>query len=194
MRLLKLIVAAILDTLHFIKPLFSRRKNVFIINIMADTETIIHNLRLSLHGKKLAATFACGGSLNSKISLENIKSGDPFLFYEDQVGQAHRLNFPASIEDLEKLANVCDQATFGRNKEDVLDTEYRSAWKLDNTKFLSSFQPSDYDIIEVIRQLLFPGAVNNNGNRAGDFDVAIVSELYKLNVLFARGVTDMLDL
>jgi len=34
------------------------------------------------------------------------------------------------------LSSVCEPATFGCNMEDILDTEYRLAWKLDNMKFV----------------------------------------------------------
>ena len=147
---------------------------------MTDTETTLQNLSLSLRGKTAAATFACGGTLATKISpvaqTPNSLPPSPFLFYEDKRGQAHRLNFPASTQDMEHLSSVCEPATFGRNMEDVLDTEYRSAWKLDNTKFSCSLHPADYDVVEVIRQLLFPEAV------PWDIDTAIGAELYKLNV------------
>jgi len=158
-------------------------------NAMTDTETILRNLSLSLYGKTAAATFACGGTLTTKISpVAETSSSQPaslFLFYEDKGGEAHRLDFPASAQGMEHLASVCEQATFGRNTEDVLDTEYRSAWKLDNTKFSCSLHPADYDVVEVIRQLLFPGAVHS------DIETAIGVELYKLNVysiLFKTGL------
>jgi len=151
---------------------------------MTDTETILHDLSLSLYGRTAAATFACGGTLTTKISpvAETSSSHPPslFLFYEDKAGEAHRLDFPASAQDMEHLSSVCEPATFGRNTEDVLDTEYRSAWKLDNTKFSCSFHPADYDVVEVIRQLLFPGAVH------WDIETAVGVELYKLNVHFIQ--------
>ena len=145
---------------------------------MTDTEATLRSLSSSLEGK--TATFTCGGTLKAKISpvAETSTSHHPslFLFYEDKEGNAHRVNFPASAQDMEHLSSVCEPATFGRNMEDVLDTEYRSAWKLDNTKFSCSLHPADYDAMEVLRQLLFPGAVHAAP------DTAIAVELYKLNV------------
>jgi len=145
-----------------------------------DTETALRNLSSSLRGRTAAAIFACGGTLTTKISSiahgSNLDPRSLFLFYEDKDGKAHRLNFPASAQDMEHLASVCEPATFGRNTEDVLDTDYRSAWTLDNTKFSCSLHPTDYDAVEVIRRLLFPGAV------PWDIDTAIRTELYKLNV------------
>jgi hypothetical protein len=99
-----------------------------------------------------------------------------FLFYEDKNSQTHRVNFPGS-QGLEKLASDCNPATFGVANEDRLDLDYRSAWMLGNTKFLTSFQPADSDIMEVVRQLLFPGAIN-----ISICEPVIVAELYKLNV------------
>lgn len=79
---------------------------------------------------------------------------------------------------MEKLVSDCDPATFGVGNEDRLDVEYRSAWKLDNSKFASSFHPFDSDMMEVVKQLLFSGAVHLGVN-----EPVIVAELYKLNVL-----------
>ena len=100
---------------------------------MVDTDTCIAELTGALHGQRAAATFACGGEVS------NEPRQDVFMLYEDRSGQAHRINFPASSEDLEILASNCDPATFGVLNEERLDVEYRSAWKLDKTKFLTSF-------------------------------------------------------
>jgi len=147
---------------------------------MTDTEATLRSLSSSLEGKTATATFTCGGTLKTKISpVAETSTSHPrslFLFYEDQEGKPHRLNFPASTKDMEHLSSVCEPATFGRKMEDVFDTEYRSAWQLDNTKFSCSLHPADYDAMEVLRQLLFPGAVH------GAPDTAIAVELYKLNV------------
>ena len=79
---------------------------------------------------------------------------------------------------MEELAKNCDQATFGVGGENRFDMEYRSAWKLDNTKFATSFHPFDSDIMEIIKQLLFAGAIHLE-----PFHPVIVAELYKLNVI-----------
>ena len=78
---------------------------------------------------------------------------------------------------MDKLSSNCDPATFGVGGEDRFDTEYRSAWKLDTTKFATSFHPFDSDIMEIAKQLLFFGAIN-----LGIFEPILVAELYKLNV------------
>jgi len=138
---------------------------------MADTDTCIAELTDALDGQRAAATFACGGEVS------NEPRQDVFMLYEDRSGQAHRINFPASSEDLEILASNCDAATFGVLNEGRLDVEYRSAWKLDKTKFLTSFHPAECDIMELVRELLVPTAGNIG------VQITIVTELYKLNVL-----------
>ena len=114
--------------------------------------------------------------MNSKLSTSS-PLRDLFLLYEDKHNQTHRINFPASTEDLERLTNNCDTATFGVLKEEKLDLGYRSAWKLDNTKFLASFHPSDSDVMEMISDILLPTPVNLGGRQS-----LIFAELYKLNV------------
>jgi len=144
---------------------------------MADTEAAFRSLSASLEGKTATATFTCGGTLKTKICpVAETSTSSLFLFYEDKEGNSHRINFPASAQDMEHLSSVCEPATFGRKMEDVLDTEYRSAWKLDNTKFSCSLHPADYDAMEVLRRVLFPGVVHAAP------DIAIAAELYNLNV------------
>ncbi|KAI0793016.1 hypothetical protein BC629DRAFT_1439686 [Irpex lacteus] len=41
----------------------------------------------------------------------------------------------ASEDDFKDLSEACDPATFGRNREDILDETYRSAGKLDRAQF-----------------------------------------------------------
>jgi hypothetical protein len=134
------------------------------------TQTILlKRLAESLAGEKASATFACGGTITT---LAN-----PILFYEDKNGKSHKVTFPATPQEMEKLSSYCDRASFGVGNEKRLDTEYRSAWKLDNSKFATSFHPYDSDIMEVVKRLLFPGAIY-----LGALEPIIVAELYKLNV------------
>jgi hypothetical protein len=155
---------------------------------MAEPETsqdsLFSRLESTLEGQNATATFACGGNLTSKIHVEPnnqapIPPPDPILYYDDHTGQPHKVVFPASADEMEKLASNCDPATFGVGGENRMDVEYRSAWKLDNTKFATSFHPFNSDIMEIIKQLLFSGAIH-----MGPFQPIIVAELYKLNVLY----------
>ena len=85
-----------------------------------------------------------------------------------------RLDFTdCSEQDLKALADYCDPATFGRNKEDVYDEAYRKAGKLDNTNFAMNLVPGHCGLIDNIRDLLLEGH---------DDSTAIRCELYKLNV------------
>jgi hypothetical protein len=146
---------------------------------------LLTRLAKSLAGEKASATFACGGAIVSKLTDaddEVITPENPILFYEDKKGQCHKITFPGTPEEMEKLSSDCDPASFGVGTEERLDTEYRSAWKLDNTKFATSFHPFDSDIMDVVKQLLFAGAI-----KFGYLEPIIVAELYKLNVLPRHG-------
>lgn len=149
---------------------------------MAETQTnLLNRLAKSLDGEKATATFACGGTrsegfLDAK-KQEIVPLANPILFYEDKRGECHKVTFPATAEEMEKLASHCDPASFGVGEVETMDTEYRSAWKLDNTKFVTSIHPFDCDIMEVVKQLLFPGAIKLDPLRP-----IVIAELYKLNV------------
>ncbi|KAL1762821.1 hypothetical protein FB107DRAFT_285249 [Schizophyllum commune] len=79
----------------------------------------------------------------------------------------------ATPEELATLASACQPATFGVNKQDVLDETYRKAGKLDNNKFASLLKLENYGLIDTIRdELLQEGAV----------DKGIKYEVYKVNV------------
>lgn len=137
-----------------------------------DTPTHLNNLRTAMTGYKAAATFACGG----KLPYDDSSSKDLFLYYEDKNGQIYRMQFPPSTENLEELTHSCDPATFGVGRTETLDTEYRSAWKLDKSRFLTSFHLSDNDIMETCRDFLCPTYFGLHP------PPSIVAELYKLNV------------
>ncbi|KAL1667077.1 hypothetical protein GGF50DRAFT_125145 [Schizophyllum commune] len=79
----------------------------------------------------------------------------------------------ATPDELATLAAACQPATFGVNKQDVLDETYRKAGKLDNNKFASLLKLENYGLIDTIRdELLQEGAV----------DKGIKYEVYKVNV------------
>jgi hypothetical protein len=149
---------------------------------MAETQTnLLNRLAKSLDGEKAAATFACGGT-QFKGFLDTNKEEivplvNPILFYEDKKRECHKVTFPATAEEIEKLASHCDPASFGVGEVETMDTEYRSAWKLDNTRFATSFHPLDCDIMEVVKQVLFPGAI-----KLDPLQPIVIAELYKLNV------------
>lgn len=152
---------------------------------MTETSTqtiLLSRLAESLAGEKASATFACGGEIVESILKtsegDTIAPANPILFYEDKNGQSHKIMFPASPQEMETLSAHCDPASFGVGSEERLDTKYRSAWKLDNTKFATSFHPFDSDVMEVVKRLLFSGAIN-----LGVLEPLVVAELYKLNVL-----------
>ncbi|KAI4524219.1 hypothetical protein K525DRAFT_281806 [Schizophyllum commune Loenen D] len=99
---------------------------------------------------------------------------DDLKLYFGDVGNAHCINLGhATPDELATLAAACQPATFGVNKQDVLDETYRKAGKLDNNKFASLLKLENYGLIDTIRdELLQEGAV----------DKGIKYEVYKVNV------------
>lgn len=57
---------------------------------------------------------------------------------------------------LEDLVGSCVPATFGRNRQDVYDENYRRAGAMDTTRFMTDFCPYEHGIIDIITQLLSP--------------------------------------
>jgi hypothetical protein len=79
----------------------------------------------------------------------------------------------ASETDLEHLSKACQPATFGVNKEAVLDESYRKAGQMDATNFATKFVVADSGLMDVVRSDLLKGLESNK---------SIKAELYKLNV------------
>lgn len=82
---------------------------------------------------------------------------------------------PAKFDACKSLTESCHPATFGRNKEDVLDESYRKAGKMDRGEFSISFEGAmGVSLEQAAKQLLRPSS------EAGVDEVSV--ELYKLNV------------
>jgi hypothetical protein len=79
----------------------------------------------------------------------------------------------ATPDELEQLAQACEPATFGLNKEDVMDETYRKAGKMDNDRFAAQLAPDHTDLVKILRNYLLEGT---------DSTRPIKLELYKLNV------------
>ena len=79
----------------------------------------------------------------------------------------------ASEAELRHLSDACQPATFGVDREDVLDESYRKARKMDITDFATNFNVINSGILDVVRSELLEGHESNK---------AITTELYKLNV------------
>ncbi|KAG7096291.1 hypothetical protein E1B28_003738 [Marasmius oreades] len=73
--------------------------------------------------------------------------------------------------ELEALSASCDQATFGRAHEDVLDESYRKAGKLDLGRFASTFDAAQ--IFPTIIPYLIQGK---------DAEQRVEADMHKLNV------------
>ncbi|KAG5644907.1 hypothetical protein DXG03_007459 [Asterophora parasitica] len=79
----------------------------------------------------------------------------------------------ATEAELEALTEACEPATFGLDKEDVLDESYRKAGKMDSDNFLTRFDVNSFRIVDYVHEQLM---------NAADEGSVIRAELYKLNV------------
>jgi len=93
-----------------------------------------------------------------------------------------------SNESLEHLANTCEPAGFGRNKENIYDESYRKAGRLSSEFFRPMLDIKAAGLINLIHERLLCGS---------KADKAIRAELYNLNVYgreyFARFDSDLDD-
>lgn len=89
-------------------------------------------------------------------------------------GAAGRVDLSNSTpEDLDRLSDACQPATFGVNREDVYDESYRKAGKLDIPNFAPSFDIGSTGLVDIVRDALLDGE---------DDQRRIKAEMYKLNV------------
>jgi hypothetical protein len=79
----------------------------------------------------------------------------------------------ATLDELEGLAQACEPASFGLNKEDILDETYREAGKIDFGVFSSTLDLAQTDLIKIIRDYLLEGTQSTR---------IIRTEPYRLNV------------
>ncbi|KZS88273.1 hypothetical protein SISNIDRAFT_446096 [Sistotremastrum niveocremeum HHB9708] len=90
------------------------------------------------------------------------------------MASSRRIEFPTSdVVELERLSSACQPATFGNNKDHVLDENYRRARKMDVEDFAINMGFNFTDFLNhAVRRLL--GAPHDDKN--------FRAELYKLNV------------
>ena len=90
-------------------------------------------------------------------------------------------------EKVLQLVKDCQPATFGFGGEDVFNEKIRKAGKLEATKFSTSFNPYDFDIVDTVAQALLPGIVRPafQDKNISTEHWGVVAELYKLNVYSA---------
>ncbi|KAJ7740603.1 hypothetical protein B0H16DRAFT_1676374 [Mycena metata] len=90
-------------------------------------------------------------------------------------GSARWVNLStASSEQLDAVSEACQKATFGRNKEDILDETYRKAGQMSAKDFKIGFNLEKSGILDAVYAQLLE-AFDGSGKR-------VEAELYKLNV------------
>ncbi|KAJ7138616.1 hypothetical protein C8R46DRAFT_1137377 [Mycena filopes] len=109
--------------------------------------------------------------------IHAVRVEDLTIYYDGEEGtSASRVDLGnAKDAELVALAAACDPATFGVNKQDVLDETYRKAGKLDLSKFASRLDVVASGLIRAISPDMLLG-------QAVDADKTLQAELYKLNV------------
>lgn len=134
------------------------------------TKALLNDLRHSLEEETRNATFACGGNILISQELVQQLVGDqrayikPVTIRFGPSGTGQTLILPTNdVGDpaFQQLVKSCEPATFGRGGQDVYDEGYRKATKLDTADFCTDFCPYDAGIVDIVTQLLVPGAVYN---------------------------------
>ncbi|KAJ5579842.1 uncharacterized protein N7459_005827 [Penicillium hispanicum] len=172
---------------------------------------LCRQLETTVVGEDAAASFLCGGTIpiegpeaaqpakptkrakgNEGIPEARNSSSPVSLFWDSKNdSQARKLVLPlgsstpacnSSDARLRQLVEDCEPASFGRGQETVMDPEYRKAGKLDTHRFVTSFHPADFGIIENIQQILAPGCNIREDNFPPVGLRRVEAELYKLNV------------
>ncbi|KAI0823256.1 hypothetical protein BC628DRAFT_1340290 [Trametes gibbosa] len=105
-----------------------------------------------------------------------VLSEDDFTLYYGRGTNVRRIDLAnASSGELQRLAEACDPATFGRGQQDVHDETYRKAGKLDVSEFMLRFSPDSLGLLDTIRTELLLESRR-------DAKRLIRAQLYKLNV------------
>lgn len=169
------------------------------------TDDYVAQLGTCLGTTNKQATFACGGVIPilPRPGVGAVKETDtahpvastPVVLRWDPLPNAdgiQKIKFPSSFRKLifplaghhaengiEELMEDTEPASFGRGNENVMDTNYRKATKMDPEMFSTTFNPYDLGIIDTIAQMLLPSALDSNRYRG------VRAELYKLNVSFS---------
>jgi hypothetical protein len=150
---------------------------------------ICRQLEQAFTDEKASASFVCGGTIPMVEKLINV-----YWRNDKHDSQAQVVDLPVSSTDddgkdslVHQLVASCEAASFGRNKETVMDPEYRKAGKLELDQFATTFHPADYGILDEIAQNLVR---NLDAGNAWLVPRRVEAEIYKLNVscvvLFVR--------
>ena len=114
----------------------------------------------------LSCRFSCGGELSSPDKIQ--------LVYKNEAGELRELVFPeASDADMQQLLDACSVASFGIDDQQVTDTSYRNALKLDPDHFTTSFQVADTPI-QLAAMLLMPNVQGIRPSCTSSISTAVV--------------------
>ena len=135
------------------------------------TKSIVSRLGKVAEG--INSRFTCGGKYE-------VPSKKPIKLVYRQTGlisskRWSSVEFPGVSEAaMIKLLDVCSVASYGYEGKDVVDKNYRNAFKLEPDNFITSFQLSATPILQEIQSIV-PTVVG------------LKAELYKLNIYACGG-------
>ena len=138
-------------------------------------KVLFYDITSSVTGAKVDAAFSCGGTLNRPVSLrwDGRDSSNKITF-----GRAG-FSLNNLLEDVERMCDACQPASFGRQEQEVYDNEYREALELEPQNFSTDFHPHDHGILENLAQTLLTAY---QGYQRDEDLLGVRAEIYKLNV------------
>lgn len=128
-------------------------------------------------------------SSHDSVPTAKDSASPPFIIRWDNAdGPGTPVQFPIKEHEgthFEKLVQACTPAGFGREGENVMDPEYRTAVKMDSSKFSTSLCPYSLGIMDKITNMLLPSVTDFRLEGITPRSI-VVAELYKLNVRPSR--------
>jgi len=98
----------------------------------------------------------------------------PWCFSDKEPSNLDLSSQRGQEDEIARLAEVCQPATFGFGDQDVFDETYRKAWKMDVSQFSAQFDLARSGIMELVHDQLL--GYEDRGS------MTLVPHLYKLNI------------
>lgn len=156
-----------------------------------DGETILSSRKgvTSKEAQKHRAKAAQTASSHSSVPSSKDPASPPVILrWDSPDGPGAPVQFPIKGQEgtaFEELVQACKPAGFGRGGQNVMDPEYRTAVKMDNSKFSTTLCPYSLGIMDQITNMLLPSVTDFKHEGITPRSI-VVAELYKLNVRTSR--------
>jgi hypothetical protein len=151
------------------------------VDVESDAVTLLTSVFSALADQADKDVFAIGGKFNMGNPTSASTGNKDSVVIRWDSSQGSKVVLPingdtASERAFAQLLNDCEPATFGRSDQEVYDEMYRKARKMDEAKFCTNFNPSEYGVIDTVVQ-----ALAHDNHADGRFR-GVRAELYSLNV------------